>query len=627
MKLKGRIYLTTIVLLVIVFSILGIVIYQTQKRSLNQIVNERMLNHLDDLHTILEDHVELKQTTVNVSLNLAEDIFEQAGEIKQQERKIPVEGINQITKDKKVYEIPVWEIGGKELYKNYEIVDQIKDRSVETATIFQKIDDGYLRISTNVMTIKGERAVNTYIPNSSEVIKTVEKGEIFYGRAFVVNDWYLTAYKPLEVDGSIQGILYVGIKELDYTFLKKAFASKTYFKTGYPFIVDKEGNFIIHPDKEKTSAAQTIFFQKLINSDDNSNSIKYKWPENENGKDKILFFKYFKPFESYLCVSIYEEDINGSTKQLSSIVIISVIVAIVLFFLSFMQILNPLIDKIRKSAEFAQKISQGNLNVKLNINQRDEIGDLAKALSYMQQKLKGIITEIIASAEYISSASKQLDSSALLVSQGATEQASSVEEVSATIEQFHANLSKNSENSRQTEDIAIKASSGIKNSTDSTEDSIRSMGEIAEKISIINDIAFQTNILALNAAVEAARAGESGKGFAVVAAEVRKLAEKSRLASEEIEQLTSNGVNISQKAGKQLTDIIPEIEKTATLVQEIASSSVEMSTGSQEVNSAIIQLNQISQQNAATSEEMASSARELNDQAAILKKSMSYFKV
>jgi methyl-accepting chemotaxis protein len=626
MKLKTRIYLTTCVLLIFVFAILGMVIYQTQRNALNKEVDERMSNHLNDLHSLLADHVQLKQSAVNISMNLADDILQDYGEIVEMDDKIIVVGENQITHNKKTYEIPAWEINGKELYNNFSIVDLIKEKSVETATIFQKIKDGYLRISTNVMNSDGKRAINTYIPNSSKVIQTIEKGNTYYGRAFVVNGWYLTAYKPIFINSKIKGILYVGIKEKDFAFLKKTFADKTYFSSGYPFLVEKSGHVIIHPNQENINVSGTNFFKKLI-TDTSNNVIEYIWPENKDGKKKLLYFDYFEPYDSYICVSIYKSDVNRIISRLLQIIILSVLGSAVLFFLSFTRILNPLIRKIVKSTEFAVKISEGNLKAELPIEQKDEIGLLAKALQAMQQKLKGIISEIIKSAEQISSAAQQLDSSSQVVSQGATEQATSVEEVSSTIEQFHANLSKNSENSKQTENIAKRASMGIRGSNQSTEDSIKSMEEIAEKISIINDIAFQTNILALNAAVEAARAGEFGKGFAVVASEVRKLAERSRGAAEEIEHLTNSGVDVSAKAGKQLSEIIPEIERTASLVQEIVTASIEMSAGSNEVNNAIMQLNLISQQNAATSEEMSSSARNLYEQAEVLKQSVMFFQV
>ncbi|MFW6248757.1 MAG: methyl-accepting chemotaxis protein, partial [Bacteroidota bacterium] len=204
---------------------------------------------------------------------------------------------------------------------------------------------------------------------------------------------------------------------------------------------------------------------------------------------------------------------------------------------------------------------------------------------------------------------------------------SSAEEVSSSMEEMASNIQQNTDNSQQTEKIAIKAADSIKEGNESTEVSVKSMKDIAEKISIINDIAFQTNILALNAAVEAARAGEHGKGFAVVAAEVRKLAERSKVAADEIDDLSRNGVSISEKAGQQLADIVPEIEKTAKLVQEISAASIEQNSGAEQVNSAIQQLNQVTQQNAAAAEEMATSSEELAGQADQLKDLIGFFSI
>jgi len=296
--------------------------------------------------------------------------------------------------------------------------------------------------------------------------------------------------------------------------------------------------------------------------------------------------------------------------------------AIVLISIMFARsISKPVIQ----AMQFAQKLSEGDLTATIKINQQDEIGQLANALTRMGEKLRGIVGDILVGSQNIASASQQMSGTSQQMSQGANEQASSVEEVSSSMEEMAANIQNNTDNARTTEKIAVDASAGIREGSDATNQAVASMKNIAEKIRIVNDIAFQTNILALNAAVEAARAGEHGKGFAVVAAEVRKLAERSKVAAEEIDELSKNGVNIAEKAGVKLNEIVPQIEKTAQLVQEIASASMEQNSGADQVNNAMQQLNNVTQQNAAASEEMATSAEELSSQAEQLKETIQFF--
>ena len=281
---------------------------------------------------------------------------------------------------------------------------------------------------------------------------------------------------------------------------------------------------------------------------------------------------------------------------------------------------------VNKGVIFAQKLAEGDLTVTIDVNQKDEIGVLANALSGMGSRLRSIVEEILTGANNIASASQQMSSTSQEMSQGANEQASSVEEVTSSMEEMAANIQQNTESALTTEKIALGAAKEIRIGSDATNTAVESMKNIAEKIQIINDIAFQTNILALNAAVEAARAGEHGRGFAVVAAEVRKLAEHSKVAASEIDDLSKNGVNISEQAGTKLTEIVPEIERTAQLVQEIAAASQEQTTGADQVNNAMQQLNNVTQQNASASEELASASEELASQAEKLKEIISYFK-
>lgn len=244
---------------------------------------------------------------------------------------------------------------------------------------------------------------------------------------------------------------------------------------------------------------------------------------------------------------------------------------------------------------------------------------IIKNINKIVVKLKDIISNVQVAADNLSAASTQMNSSSQQMSEGATEQAASAEQVSASMEQIAASIQQNAQNARQTEKIAVKASEDIIEGNKAVSHTVQSMKEIAERITVIGDIARQTNLLALNAAVEAARAGDYGRGFAVVASEVRKLAERSQVAALEINNLSKAGVDIAERSGKLLEEIVPEIQKTSKLVQEISLSSIEQNTGATEVNNALQQLNQVVQQNAAISQEMAASAEELSSQAEQLK--------
>lgn len=272
-------------------------------------------------------------------------------------------------------------------------------------------------------------------------------------------------------------------------------------------------------------------------------------------------------------------------------------------------------------------LDQGDLTQRYSVNSEGELGKMGESLNKALVKLSELIGTIISSAESLGSASSQMAGSSQEMSQASTEQASSVEEISSSMEQMLANIQQNNNNAQETEKIASQAAKEILESNEAVDKTVMSMKTIADKISIIGEITRQTNLLALNAAVEAARAGEHGKGFAVVAAEVRKLAERSQVAATEINKVSFESVDIAQKSGEYLRNVVPNIQKTSDLVQEISAASVEQNSGAEQVNSAVQQLNQIVQQNASTAEELASSAEELGAQADMLREAVTFFRV
>ncbi|MFT6653531.1 MAG: methyl-accepting chemotaxis protein [Marinomonas primoryensis] len=271
-------------------------------------------------------------------------------------------------------------------------------------------------------------------------------------------------------------------------------------------------------------------------------------------------------------------------------------------------------------------IANGDLQVKVDVKANDT-SSMLFAVNTMVTKLSDIITSIRASADNLSSASEQVSATAQSMSQGASEQAASVEETSASIEQMSASISQNTENAKVTDGMSSKAAKEADEGGIAVQQTVTAMKSIADKISIIDDIAYQTNLLALNAAIEAARAGEHGKGFAVVAAEVRKLAERSQVAAQEIGGVAASSVGLAEKAGKLLDQIVPSIKKTAELVQEISAASEEQSFGAEQINTAMEQLSQITQQSASASEELAATAEEMSSQAELLQDVISFFKV
>jgi len=363
----------------------------------------------------------------------------------------------------------------------------------------------------------------------------------------------------------------------------------------------------------------------------------FKRGESYRGETTILNIPYFTAYDpikspsgetiGVLYVGIKKSDFFSSFNRVMVMTCIAAAVLMatlnVLVYLLARRIVKPLSEAV----SVVDHVASGDLNVQINSSGKDEVGQLLCTVRKMVDRLRTVVRDVKSASGNVASGSQQLSAGAQQMSQGTTEQASSTEEASSSIEEMNATIKQNADNALQTEKIALKSATDAQESGKAVSQAVAAMKEIARKISIVEEIARQTNLLALNAAIEAARAGDHGKGFAVVASEVRKLAERSQAAAGEISKLSVSSVNVAEQAGQMLAKLVPDIQRTAELVQEITASSREQSGGADQMNVSIQQLNQVVQQNASAAEEMSATAEELATQAGQLQTAISFFKV
>ena len=319
--------------------------------------------------------------------------------------------------------------------------------------------------------------------------------------------------------------------------------------------------------------------------------------------------------------------ISNAASQVRSVMLAIVVVGILLGALVGTYITRSITFPIGAAVRLVERIAGGDLRELPEMDRSDEVGRLQAAIRAMVERFGQVIGEVRSGADALASASAQVSATAQSLSQGTGEQAASVEETTSSLEEMAASITQNAENSRQTEQMAAQGARNAEDGGKSVQETVVAMKAIAERIAIIEEIAYQTNLLALNAAIEAARAGDHGKGFAVVAAEVRKLAERSQKAAGEIGSLAASSVQVAERSGKLIVELVPTIRKTADLVQEVTAASQEQSLGVAEVSKAMGVVDQVTQRNASAAEELSSTAEEMSSQAESLQQLMVYFQV
>lgn len=429
---------------------------------------------------------------------------------------------------------------------------------------------------------------------------------------------------PMVLDGMFQGALFV-IIDLEQ-FNAEYIAPAKIATRGYAFMCNSEGTVIAYPDKSmilKLKLPEYDFGRDMMALKNGSVQYSYK------GQIKTNIFKTSEKSGWIIVLTSENDDIFSGINKLFKMSIIITIVSVLIGLIIIILIIRSIVKPIKLNSEYTDKLAKGDLTFEFDrtlLENKDESGDLAKSVYSLIEKLTSVVVEVKGASYQVAEGSQQLSDTAEQISQGATEQAATAEQVSSSMEEIAESINQNSQNASKTEVMASKAAKDAEIGGIAVTEAVHAIKLISEKIKIIEDIARNTNMLSLNAAIEAARAGEHGKGFAVVAAEVRKLAANSQSAAKEILELANTSVQKANNAGTTINAIIPDIKMTANLVQEITATSYEQSSGAEQVNKVMVQLDQVIQMNASAAEESASMSEELSSQAERLIEMVNFFK-